>query len=270
MEKDLEQEKFNEEIKEKFKVDYPEFENKCDEVYKKCIECDEKRSNVKFFPMLCLFICLLIVSITGGTVLINNMSRKEKKVQITFVIGGKENIVETLKGSSINRDIIPLADKNETFELYYDEEMTNKYNYEPIEKNVRIYVVSDLYKDLPNFVLDDSCLVGIEYISIIESLYDSTSPIIFSNKEKIKEIFETFFIGTELTNDGEVIESFFKNSYNNNHYTITFKCDVSFSISIFNDGSILYSNENDDTYVSIKIKAVDLEQLKEKINEERR
>lgn len=68
---------------------------------------------------------------------------EKEKINIDFIIDGKSHLVEIDKGTSISKDIIPLINKEEIIELYYDENMENEYNDEKIENDTKIYVKNE-------------------------------------------------------------------------------------------------------------------------------
>lgn len=63
-----------------------------------------------------------------------------EKVNVNFIIDGQSHLVEIDKGEVISKDIIPLSDKYNVIELYYDEEMENIYNYDKVYNDILIYV----------------------------------------------------------------------------------------------------------------------------------
>ncbi len=66
----------------------------------------------------------------------------QDKINIDFIIEGKSYLVEINKGTSINNEIIPLSNKIKIIELYYDEDMKNKYDDSILNEDTKIYVKS--------------------------------------------------------------------------------------------------------------------------------
>ena len=77
-----------------------------------------------------VFMSLMFIMCLAGC------GEKKEKININFIIDGKSHLVEIDKGTSISKDIIPLSNEEEVVELYYDENMINKYNDE-----IRIIIV---------------------------------------------------------------------------------------------------------------------------------
>jgi len=72
----LEQEKFNKKLEEKLKVNYPEFKNKCDEVYRRCEENSNNKIIIiqpKFY--ICIFTMAAIIVI-ASLCFMNNKNNK--------------------------------------------------------------------------------------------------------------------------------------------------------------------------------------------------
>lgn len=189
-------------------------------------------------------------------------NESKEKVNIDFIIDGESHLVQIDKGSSISKDIIPLSNKEEVVKLYYDEDYKNEYNFEIIDYDTVFYIkLTD--KELKQIIIDNSYLSGIHTIIINESLYSSSLKII--TNEEMNVIFEEFFVGKKLTNCKERIEFIFNNSFNNNHYSMTFNGNNPFLISILSDGTImLFINEND-IFISESNEIINLDSLKERL-----
>lgn len=91
-----------------------------------------------------VFMSLMFIMCLAGC------GEKKEKINIDFIIDGKSHLVEIDKDTSISKDIIPLSNVEEVVELYYDENMINKYNDEKIENDIKIYVKINSNKSIEN------------------------------------------------------------------------------------------------------------------------
>lgn len=84
-----------------------------------------------------IFICLMLAFCLASC------SEKDDKININFIIEGKSYVVEIDKGTSISKDIIPL-NNDDVIELYYDEKMEKEYDGNAINKDLKMYVKTDI------------------------------------------------------------------------------------------------------------------------------
>lgn len=89
--------------------------------------------------IIVLFMMLILSVVLVGC---NNESEKEEKVNINFIIDGESHIVEIDKGISIRKDIIPLNNKEDVVEVYYDEDMEKEYDGNVLNEDTKMYVKS--------------------------------------------------------------------------------------------------------------------------------
>lgn len=101
-----------------------------------------------------VFMSLMFIMCLAGC------GEKKEKISIDFIIDGKSYLVEIDKGTSISKDIIPLSNDDETVELYYDENMKNKYNDEKIENDTKIFVKNG--NSIENISLNEEIEVDIK------------------------------------------------------------------------------------------------------------
>ncbi|MBQ4570313.1 MAG: hypothetical protein IJB21_01300 [Bacilli bacterium] len=84
--------------------------------------------------ILTIFMCLMFMMCFVGC------SKSQDKIKVKFIFEDESYIVEIEKGTSINKDIIPLKNMKEDIELYYDEMYENIYNNNKIYTDMTIYV----------------------------------------------------------------------------------------------------------------------------------
>lgn len=93
---------------------------------------------------------LLIVMLFGFGLVGCNES--QDKINVDFIIDNKSHLVVIDKGTSISKDIIPLSNDEEVVELYYDENMENKYDDSILNEDSKMYVKNmgeeKLYKEV--------------------------------------------------------------------------------------------------------------------------
>lgn len=226
---DLEQEKFNKELEDKLKIDFPKCENRCDEVYNKCVESCKYSNKVKFIPWICSFTCLLIMCLVCGIMLVNNVRNRIDKVNITFVMDGKETVVEVAKGYSISSDIIPLTAKNEFVELYYDENMECEYDGSVLNEDSKMYVKNmgeeKLYNEVREAYLN-------EYIKPVRE--NST----------IEDVCIFEYLGTYGDNYVAIILDrkncvFYDIVYSFEIEDLKFTCSEGYNIYVYNNGELM-------------------------------
>lgn len=87
---------------------------------------------------LCIGVIIIVFAISLGFML--RGGNKNEKVIVNFIVEGVSYEVEIEKGSLINKELIPLSNKELVLELYYDEKMEREYNFETIEDDIIIYV----------------------------------------------------------------------------------------------------------------------------------
>lgn len=240
------------------KISYSEFKEKnYNNLYK---FNNTKKMRIHNKLKLCIGVIIIIFVFSLGFIV--RGGNRNEKINISFIINGESYSVELDKGASISKKMIPLINKNENIELYYDKNMQNEYNFENLEEDTVIYI-KFVEKELEQIILDNSYLIGIHTIVVSESVYSSS--LKFISNDNIKIFFDAFFYGKKFTNDKERVEYVFENSFNNNHYSFTFNGETPFSIDILNDGTmILFINEKD-FYVSEQDNNIDMNLFKEKL-----
>ena len=88
---------------------------------------------------LCIGVIIIVFVISLGFMLRGGNEPKEKVI-VNFIVEGVSYEVEIEKGSLINKELIPLSNKELVLELYYDEKMEREYNFETIVDDIIIYV----------------------------------------------------------------------------------------------------------------------------------
>ncbi len=81
-----------------------------------------------------VFMSLMFIMCLAGC------NESKEKVNIDFIIDGESHLVQIDKGTAISKDIIPLSNKEEVVELYYDENMENEYDKSVLNEDLKMYV----------------------------------------------------------------------------------------------------------------------------------
>lgn len=117
------------------------------------------------------------------------------------------------------------------------------------------------------YVIDKSYIDGCDIASITESLLAAAHPRI--RGEEMEALFDEFFVGIEVTNDSVRIDEVSGNNGTRFPCQINFNCADGtnpLTILIYDDGT-LGLMRGEDEYVSLENSVVDLELLKERIQE---
>ena len=119
------------------KVSYKEFKEKN---YNNLYKFNNTQKNKNYSRLkLCIGVIIIIFVFSIGFMLRGGNEPKEKVI-VNFIVDGVSYEVEIEKGTLINKELIPLSNKELVLELYYDEKMEREYNFETIEDDIIIYV----------------------------------------------------------------------------------------------------------------------------------
>lgn len=209
---------------------------------------------------LCLGAFALILMMSLTIIFISNIN---KKVSVNFIIEGTSYIVKMDKGSSINKDIIPLSNKNYVVKLYYDEEAKIEYSNESVKEDTTIFVEINeidvtlvvIHKNIKIKVKENDSIKKedlVEYAKPyeIEGLYYDcryTQP--YNEEEITKET--TIFVDTNISLDtakpvGEILT--LQEAYNKNILVIEDLYEIQNNIHDYCDNMDTYANIIDGIY----------------------
>lgn len=190
-------------IFEKYKkprISYSEFKEKnYNNLYK--FNNTEKIKN-KSKLKLCIGVIIIIFVFSLGFMLRGGNEPKEKVI-VNFIVEGVSYEVEIENGSLINKELIPLSNKELVLELYYDEKMEREYNFETIEDDIIIYV-----KVIKNNI-DDIVEINVE---------NDINNITNMNTGSLNQMTYLFYNKIERIN--RAVSSFYKAELNYNNYYV--------------------------------------------------
>lgn len=81
-----------------------------------------------FFTSLFILLCL------------NGCKLIQEKINIEFIINSESHYIEISKGTSINKDMVPINNKDEIVDLYFDNVYNKVYDNRTLCENNKIYV----------------------------------------------------------------------------------------------------------------------------------
>lgn len=164
-----------------------------------------------------IFMSLMFVICFAGC------SMNHEKVNINFIIDGQSHLVKIDKGGVISNDIIPLSQEYTVVALYYDEEMTNIYNYDKVNNDILIYVKikenivaklnCELYYNI-SYLLKDTFIEehitkGVEYNGILyeENVLENYTIIVDSDSQ-LNNVFNNTFSQINLQDQFIIIYAY--------------------------------------------------------------
>lgn len=151
---------------------------------------------------LCIGVIIIIFVFSLGFMLRGGNEPKEKVI-VNFIVEGVSYEVEIENGSLINKELIPLSNKELVLELYYDEKMEREYNFETIEDDIIIYV-----KVIKNNI-DDIVEINVE---------NDINNITNMNTGSLNQMTYLFYNKIERIN--RAVSSFYKAELNYNNYYV--------------------------------------------------
>lgn len=157
----------------------------------------------------------------------------EDKITIDFIIDGKSHLVKIDKGTSISKELIPSNNDDEVVELYYDENMENEYDGNVLNKDLKMYVKTDIKiceditkkiksKYVSDYLLkyNENASIDEVYINEFYGVYNNAYVLIMSNDyvEYFAAITEEVILNYRfIYPNNNVIKVFYDGSF----YTLT-------------------------------------------------
>lgn len=152
---------------------------------------------------------------------------EKEKINIDFIIDGKSHLVEIDKGTSISKDIIPLSNKEEIIELYYDENMENEYDGKVLNDDSKMYVKTNTIslENYLNKTEQDELIIKNAYCNYVNNLLNSSFGINdFNIKYYLGKLTENIYV-VVMHNDIRMHTMQSSNPFNYEYFVggVTFK-----------------------------------------------
>ena len=266
---------FDRMLEKKLKINYPNFENKCNEFYKRCLERSKKRNNMKFASIISSFACLSIICCIGFVLVsnntnedkirdiendINNLIRENNDEERMIKIINTEKKIKLLsneeKANIANIDLFYYETKNTVLELKENAKWS-----EYLNNNTDYYLLENIF----SFNEIEEMIVCRQYYSVVFFIED---------KEYINDILNVvnvpFVEVVDYENNKDSIMGIMTEGVIEPGYDLRLKGENAYySFSVCSNGYIrLYVNNGEATRSYISLIKIDYLEFKNVCNEE--
>lgn len=126
------------------------------------------------------------------------------------------------KGSIITKELLPIEYHDDIVIFYYDKEYTNRYNFEPLKTDTKLYVTNIDTSSVDEISLNKTIFDNILYLSFSHGTSFTSFHHMLDETDAIN-IFNKYFLNTKLTSNQDVI-TYIKRHLNSNqdYYNLSF------------------------------------------------